>query len=71
VSRGADAYATLVEMLRQNPGQARRLAAEHAVDEHGRCKTCRAGADSSGRSHGCRIGDAARRALETEDDPHG
>ena len=53
----------LVEMLRDDPPRARGISAEHAVGADGRCPVCRNGGDSSGRSHGCRLGDAARAAL--------
>jgi len=53
----------LVEMLRDDPPRARGISAEHAVGADGRCPVCRNGGDGSGRSHGCRLGDAARAAM--------
>lgn len=50
-----DLEAVLAEFYARDPGRARRILAEHALDSGGRCATC--------KSIGCSLRPAALRAL--------
>jgi len=53
----------LAAMLTNDPAHARRLAQAHRLDPDGRCVSCHSDGPSSGRTMGCTLGSAARKAL--------
>lgn len=59
----AVAYTMLMQVLTDNPAMCDRLLATHAIDETGRCRSCRAGNHNTGHTFGCLSGSAARRVA--------